>query len=110
MLFRSTVLSMATTGGATAIGLGDIIGSLEVGKRADIIQVSFEDVHHVPTYSPVSHLVYVTDEQDVTSVIVDGKVLMLEREMLTIDTARVAAEAAEIAVRIQKALEERNGG
>ncbi len=110
VLPADTVLSMATTGGATAIGLGDIIGSLEVGKRADIIQVSFEDVHHVPTYSPVSHLVYVTDEQDVTSVIVDGKVLMLEHEMLTIDTARVAAEASEFAVRIQKALEERNGG
>ena len=51
------------------------IGSLEAGKRADLIQVAFEDVHHVPTYDVVSHLVYVNDEQDVASVVVDGVVL-----------------------------------
>jgi 5-methylthioadenosine/S-adenosylhomocysteine deaminase len=104
----TTVLRMATSGGATAIGLGDTIGSLEVGKRADLIQVAFEDVHHVPTYDVVSHLVFVTDEQDVASVVVDGKVLMREREMLTIDTDRVAAEAKALAAQIQSALAERN--
>jgi 5-methylthioadenosine/S-adenosylhomocysteine deaminase len=103
-----TVLGMATSGGATAIGLGDKIGSLEVGKRADLIQVAFEDVHHVPTFNVVSHLVFVTDEQDVASVVVDGKVLMREREMLTIDTARVAAEATALAAKIQAALKDRN--
>ena len=109
VLPADTVLSMATTGGATAIGLGDSIGSLEVGKRADLIQVAFDDVHHVPTYDVVSHLVYVTDEQDVAAVVVDGKLLMLEGEMLTIDTERVAAEATAFAARIQQALEQRNG-
>ena len=104
----TTVLGMATSGGATAIGLGDKVGSLEVGKRADLIQVAFEDVHHVPTYDVISHLVYVTDEQDVASVVVDGKVLMQERELLTIDTARVTAEATALAARIQAALAERN--
>jgi 5-methylthioadenosine/S-adenosylhomocysteine deaminase len=99
---------MATIGGATAIGLGDTIGSLEVGKRADLIQVAFDDVHHVPTYDVISHLVYVNDEQDVASVVVDGQVLMREREMLTIDTERVTVEATEIAARIQSALQERN--
>lgn len=108
VLPAETVLRMATSGGATAIGLGDSIGSLEVGKRADIIQIAFEDVHHVPTYDVVSHLLYVNDEQDVVSVVVDGKVLMREREMLTIDTARVATEAAALAANIQNALEERN--
>jgi 5-methylthioadenosine/S-adenosylhomocysteine deaminase len=108
VLPAETVLRMATSGGATAIGLGDSIGSLEVGKRADIIQIAFEDVHHVPTYDVVSHLLYVNDEQDVVSVVVDGKVLMREREMLTIDTARVATEAAALAATIQNALEERN--
>ncbi len=73
-----------------------------------MIQVAFEDVHHIPTYDVVSHLVYVTDEQDVASVVVDGVVLMNEGEMLTIDTVRVADEAAELAARIQKALQERN--
>ena len=104
----TTVLRMATSGGATAIGLGDTIGSLEVGKRADLIQVAFEDVHHVPTYDVVSHLVYVTDEQDVASVVIDGKVLMYERRITSIDTERVAAEATALAGRIQAALDERN--
>ena len=108
VLSAENVLRMATSGGATAIGLGDTIGSLEVGKRADLIQVAFDDVHHVPTYDVISHLVYVSDEQDVASVIVDGKVLMRDKEMLTIDTARVAEEASALAAQIKRALEERN--
>ncbi len=108
VLSAETVLRMATSGGATAIGLGDTTGSLEPGKRADLIQVAFEDVHHIPTYDVVSHLVYVNDEQDVASVVVDGVILMKEREMLTIDTERVAREATALAARIQRALNERN--
>ena len=104
----TTVLTMATRGGANAIGLGDSIGSLEVGKKADLIQVAFEDVHHVPTYDVISHLVYVTDEQDVATVVVDGKVLMEDKEILTIDTNRVRAEANALAARIQAALQQRN--
>lgn len=104
----STVLGMATSGGAIAIGLGDAVGSIEVGKRADIIQVAFDDVHHVPTYDVISHLVYVTDEQDVASVVVDGKVLMRNGQILTIDTERVTAEAKALALKIQAALNERN--
>jgi 5-methylthioadenosine/S-adenosylhomocysteine deaminase len=108
VLPATTVLSMATRGGAAAIGLGDKVGSLEVGKRADLIQVAFDDVHHIPTYDVISHLVYVNDEQDVASVVVDGKVLMKEGEMLTIDTERVTTEATQLAARIQAALEARN--
>jgi len=100
----NTVLTMATRGGAEAIGLGDTIGTLAVGKRADIIQVSFDDVHFVPTYNVISHLVYVADEQDVISVVVDGKVLMKDKEILTIDTERVKKEATELAARIKTAL------
>ena len=106
----TTVLRMATIGGATAIGLGNTVGSLEPGKRADIIQVAFEDVHHVPTFDVISHLVYVTDEQDVAAVIVDGKLLMNDGEFLTIDTDTVASEAAALAAKIQAALAERNRG
>ena len=69
---------------------------------------AFDDVHHVPTYDVISHLVYVSDEQDVASVVVDGKVLMNERSMLTIDTDRVRAEATALAAKIQAALRERN--
>ena len=108
VMSAATVLTMATRGGAEAIGLGGAIGELKVGMKADLIQVDFSDVHHVPTYDVVSHLVFVTDEQDVSSVVVDGRLLMRDREMLTIDTERVAAEARELAARIQAALAQRN--
>ena len=107
-LSAATVLRMATAGGATAIGLGDAIGSIEVGKRADVIQVGFDDVHHVPTYDVVSHLVYVTDEQDVESVVIDGRIVMRDGELLTLDTERVAAEATALADKIRSALDRRN--
>jgi len=108
VLPATTVLRMATSGGAEAIGLGDVTGSLEPGKRADLIQVLFEDVHHVPTYDVVSHLVYVSDEQDVDAVIVDGQILMRDQTLLTIDTERVRSEANALARSIGIELEERN--
>jgi 5-methylthioadenosine/S-adenosylhomocysteine deaminase len=108
VMSATTVLTMATRGGAEAVGLGGIVGDLVPGRKADVIQVSFDDVHFVPTYDVISHLVYVADEQDVVSVVVDGKLLMRDREMLTIDTARVAREARALAARIQAALAERN--
>jgi 5-methylthioadenosine/S-adenosylhomocysteine deaminase len=108
VLSATTVLGLATRGGAEAVGLGGVVGQIAVGLKADLIQVSFDDVHFVPTYEVISHLVYVADEQDVVSVVVDGKLLMRDREMLTIDTARVAREARELAGRIQAALAERN--
>lgn len=108
VLPAQTVLRMATSGGAAAIGLRGQIGALSVGMKADLIQVSFDDVHFVPTYDIISHLVYVADEQDVTTVIVDGKILMREKEVLTIDTERVTREARALAGRIQATLAERN--
>lgn len=110
VLSASTVLNMATRGGAEAVGLADKVGTLAVGMRADLIQVSFDDVHFIPTYDVISHLVYVADEQDVASTVVDGKVLMKDGEMLTIDTERVRREATELAARIQSALAARNPG
>ena len=103
-----TVLSMATDGGARAIGLGERIGSLEPGKQADLIQVAFDDVHHVPLYDVVSHLVYVTDEQDVASVVVDGTILLRDGEFPTLDTDRIAKEARALAAGIQAGLARRN--
>lgn len=108
VLSASTVLGMATSGGAEAVGLRDKIGALEIGMRADVIQVEFDDIHFIPTYDVVSHLVYVTDEQDVASVTVDGRLLMRDGEFLTIDTERVRREATELAARIQVSLAERN--
>ena len=100
----NTILRMATTNGAQIIGLGDKIGRLEVGMKADIIQVEFSDVHHQPSYDIASHLVYVTDEQDVITVIIDGKLIMHEDQFYTIDTNRVSNEVATIAEKIRNSV------
>jgi 5-methylthioadenosine/S-adenosylhomocysteine deaminase len=100
----NTILRMATTNGAQIIGLGDKIGRLEVGMKADIIQVEFSDVHHQPSYDIASHLVYVTDEQDVITVIVDGKLIMHEDQFYTINTNRVSNEVATIAEKIRNSV------
>lgn len=80
------VLRMATIEGAAAIGLDDQIGSIEAGKRADLIQVRLDAPHMLPIYDVESHLVYVTDSQDVATVLVDGKVLVEAGKPLSIDT------------------------
>ena len=108
VLSAQTVLTMATSGGAEAIGLRDQIGALDVGMKADLIQVSFDDVHFVPTYDVISHLVYVADEQDVATVIVDGKLLMRDGVVLTVDTTRVIQEANALAKQIQRSLADKN--
>jgi 5-methylthioadenosine/S-adenosylhomocysteine deaminase len=99
-----TALRMATSGGAEAIGLGDKIGSLTPGRRADLIQVSLAAPHFTPLYDVVSHLVYVAHEQDVASVVVEGKVLMRDGQVLTVDMARVRAEANALAAKIKAAV------
>lgn len=98
------VLQMATWRGADAIGLGDTVGRLRPGMRADLIQVSIDDITILPIYDVVSHLVYVTDEHDVNSVVVDGKVLMRDRKVLTLDEPRLRSDVERIAGRIRSVL------
>ncbi len=97
-------LALATIEGAKAIGLDDKIGSLSPGKRADVILVSYDNVHQLPMYDVISHLVYVTDQQDVRSTIVDGKVLMRNLEVLTIDTDQVAHQSKLKAEQIRESI------
>ena len=86
------VLEMATINGAIALGLQDKIGSLEVGKKADIVMVDVKKPHLAPLHNAISHLVYSAVGGDVDTVIVDGKVLMREREVLTLDDDKVLWE------------------
>ena len=104
VLPATTVLRMATTNGANIIGLGEKIGKLEIGMDADIIQVAFDDVHHQPSYDIPSHLVYVTDEQDVETVIVNGKLLMHEGQFFTLDTKKISEEIAAMATKIANSI------
>ena len=100
-------LEMATIGGARAMGLADVIGTLEVGKQADVIQVDISDVQHTPIYDVPSHLVYVTDATNVVSVVVDGEVVVLDRVVTTLDEDRVKAEAAKYAIELEGKLADR---
>ena len=99
-----TAVAMATAGAARALGMEREIGSLEVGKRADLIVVSLGAARQTPVYDPLSHLVYVTRGDDVRTTIVNGKILMRDRRVLTLDAAAVLAEARAMAVTVRTAV------
>ncbi len=87
------MFEMATIGGARALHMEDRIGSLEIGKRADIVIVDFNSLNQVPMYNVYSHLVYATKADDVASVIIDGKFVMKERRLLTLDESAIKKDA-----------------
>jgi len=97
-------LDLATIGGARALAMDRTIGSLEPGKRADLIAVSMDSARQTPMYDPISHLVYATRGDDVRTTIVDGKILMKDRRVRTLDRAAVIAEANRLAVKVRDAV------
>jgi 5-methylthioadenosine/S-adenosylhomocysteine deaminase len=99
-----TALDMATIGGARAMGMERSIGSLEAGKRADLITVSVAAARQTPLYDPVSHIVYTTRGDDVRTTIVNGKVLMKDRQVRTLDRAAIIADAKRLAARVKEAV------
>jgi 5-methylthioadenosine/S-adenosylhomocysteine deaminase len=98
-------VQMATIDGARALGLDKTIGSLETGKRADLIAVSMTAARQTPMYDPLSHLVYVTRGDDVRTTIVNGRVLMRDRKVLTLDEAAVLSEARALAAKVKAAVQ-----
>lgn len=88
-----TALRMATINGAKALGLGDEIGSIEIGKRADLVLMNLLSLHTLPNYDPVSAIVYAAETSNVETVLIDGKVVMKNRELLTLNESLVMAEA-----------------
>jgi 5-methylthioadenosine/S-adenosylhomocysteine deaminase len=97
-------LAMATIEGARALGLDRAIGSLEAGKRADLIAVSMDSARQTPMYDPLSHLVYATHGDDVRTTIVNGRVLMRDRKVLTLDEREVLREARALAAKVREAV------
>ena len=91
------VLEMSTRDGARALGLENEIGSLEAGKKADIILVSTDKPHLAPNHNPISNLVYAGSGQDVDTVIVDGKVVVDAGTVKTVDSDRVLEESTRAA-------------
>jgi 5-methylthioadenosine/S-adenosylhomocysteine deaminase len=99
-----TALDLATIGGARALAMERLIGSLEAGKRADVITVSMREARQTPLYDPISHIVYVTRGDDVRTTIVNGKILMKDRQVRTLDRATVIADANRLAAKVREAV------
>jgi len=90
-----TVLKMATVEGAKALGMEAVTGSLEVGKKADVIVVDTDKPHLTPMYNPFSHVVYAARGNDVSHSIIDGRLVMEDRRILTLDLPEVMEKAKE---------------
>jgi 5-methylthioadenosine/S-adenosylhomocysteine deaminase len=90
------VLRMATVGGAKALGLGSVCGTIEAGKRADLIVVDLETIHAQPINDVYSQIVHCAKAADVQTVIVNGEVLMKDRELARHDEGRLLADARRV--------------
>lgn len=105
VMSAETVLKMATIGGAKVLGLDKLIGSIEAGKQADIILIDMNQPHLTPLYNCYSQLVYATRGADVKTSIINGRIVMKERQLRTIDLPaamkNVRAIAADIITRKQ---------
>ena len=95
-----TALQMATVNGAKALGLDNEVGTVTVGKKADLILVDMEQPHFYPRLDIVSSLIYSAQASDVCSVICDGRLLMRDRQLLTLDEMKVCREADDAAKRL----------
>lgn len=84
---------MATIGGARALHLENLIGSLEVGKRADIVIVDFDNLNQTPSYNIYSSLVYATKSDNVRHVVIDGRIVMRDKRLLTLDENVIKKDA-----------------
>jgi 5-methylthioadenosine/S-adenosylhomocysteine deaminase len=92
-----SVLRMATIDGARALGLSGITGSLEPGKKADIIILDTRKPHLTPMYNPVSHLVYAARGSDVQASVINGRLIMEERKLLSLDISKIVGKVMRIA-------------
>jgi 5-methylthioadenosine/S-adenosylhomocysteine deaminase len=105
-------LELATIGGARAVHMAHLTGSLEVGKRADLAVVDMEGIHNQPHFANAvdavySRLVYAAKSTDVAHVVCNGRFLLRDRQLLTIDEAAAKAEAAVVAAQIDEFVAQR---
>jgi 5-methylthioadenosine/S-adenosylhomocysteine deaminase len=100
-----TVVRMATIEGAKVLGMEKKIGSIELGKKADIIIIGLNEPHLTPLYSEYSHLVYAMSGADIDTVVINGKVVMENRQLLTINEEEIMRKVREIAVKVKQSLQ-----
>lgn len=101
LLTTMQAIEMATINGAKAYGLEDRLGSLEVGKRADVVIIDFDKSHLTPLHDVYAHLVYAVNKADVETVLIDGKVHMQDGIILSLDEEAIKAEVNQIAEHFQ---------
>jgi 5-methylthioadenosine/S-adenosylhomocysteine deaminase len=97
-------LALATIGGAKALHMDADIGSLETGKRADIVVVDLDALHQTPRYNIYSHLVYATKASDVRTVVIEGRVVMRDRRLLTLNEALIKQQSRALRERVTRSL------
>ena len=103
-LNAKAVVEMATIDGARALHMEKEIGSLEAGKKADLILISLEEPNAVPMYDIYSQIAYSLKGSDVDTVVIGGRVVMRERKLLTVDEPRVLEKAREYGSAVKKSL------
>ena len=99
-------LKMATLGGALTLGLSDSIGSIEVGKKADLISVDLTKAHTRPTFCPVTTLVFSAKGTDVNMTMVDGNFLFKDNQLLTLNESKLYESVDLIQQRLQALVSE----
>lgn len=97
------VLRMATIDGARAMGLESEIGSIAIGKRADLTLFDLAALRTTPCPDPVSTIVYAAEASNISNVVIDGRVVMRERELTTLNEQAVIRNASEVSARLNKA-------
>lgn len=96
------VVAMATINGARTLGIDKFTGSLEIGKKADLIIIDINSPHLTPMYDPYSHIVYSARGSDVDTVIIDGKIVMRNKKLLTIDEKKLMKKINKLSKEITK--------
>ena len=104
-LTAEQVLHMATINGAKALGKSESIGSLEIGKCADIIMVDVNNSHSIPLFDPITHLVFGAGRSDITDVFVSGKHVVENKKITGIEIEKIYDEVRELAPQIKASLE-----
>ncbi len=101
-LTAKEIFNLATIDAAKVLGIDKITGSLETGKKADIIILDTGSAHMTPMYDPYSHIVYSANGSDVETVIVNGKILMENRKLTTLDEIKIKNKANLLSLKIRK--------
>ena len=95
------IVKMVTCDAAAALGVGDLIGSLEAGKRADILLIDLNRPHLVPIYDVYSSLVYTIGRDDVSTALINGKVVMQNRRLMTLDEEETISKVRALAPQVK---------